>query len=101
VKLTDAYVRNVKPKYYRTEIPDAVLPGMYLIVQPSGARSWAVRYRHDGRPRKLTLGSYPAIGLATARDLAREALESVARGEDPAATKSKVGGKSFRTVVAA
>ena len=72
MKLTDAYARNVKPNYYRTETPDAVLPGMYLIVQPSGARSWAVRYRHDGRPRKLTLGSYPAIGLATARDLARE-----------------------------
>jgi Arm domain-containing DNA-binding protein len=50
VKLTDAYVRNVKPAYYRQELPDAVLPGMYLIVQPSGARSWAVRYRHEGRP---------------------------------------------------
>jgi hypothetical protein len=32
VKLTYAYVRNVKPNYIRIEIPDAVLPGMYLIV---------------------------------------------------------------------
>ena len=39
--------------------------------------------------------------MATARDLAREALERIARGEDPAATKAKVGGKSFRTAVAA
>jgi integrase len=99
VKLSDAYVRNVKPTYYRVEIPDAVLPGLYVVVQPSGHRSWAVRYRHEGRPRKLTLGSYPAIGLATARELAREALERVARGEDPAATKAKAGGKTFRAVV--
>jgi integrase len=99
VKLSDAYVRNVKPTDRRVEIADAVLPGMYLLVQPSGARSWAVRYRHQGRPRKYTIGTYPTIGLATARELAREALEQVARGVDPAAAKAKAGGRSFRAIV--
>ena len=47
----------------------------------------------------MTIGTYPAIGLATARELAREALEQVARGIDPAATKAKAGGKSFRAIV--
>ena len=66
-KLTAKAVENIKPTATRQEIPDSLLPGLYLIVQPSGARSWAVRYRHNGRPRKYTLGSYPAIDLATAR----------------------------------
>ncbi|BAQ44264.1 MULTISPECIES: Arm DNA-binding domain-containing protein [Methylobacterium] len=29
----------------RLELPDAALPGFYLVIQPSGAKSWAVRYR--------------------------------------------------------
>ena len=68
-KLTSRAVETIKPTALRQEIPDSLLPGLYLIVQPSGARSWAVRYRHNGRPRKHTLGSYPAIDLKSARAL--------------------------------
>jgi len=65
-----------------------VLPGLYLIVQPSGAKSWAVRYRLGRRTRKLTLpGRYPVLSLAKAREAARMALESVTAGGDPAAAK--------------
>jgi len=39
----------------RREIPDGALPGVYLVVQPSGSKSWATRYRFGGAPRKLTL----------------------------------------------
>ncbi|MEA2936119.1 MAG: hypothetical protein QOD74_2765, partial [Variibacter sp.] len=53
-KLTQRTVENLKPGPDRREIPDAALPGMYFIVQPSGARSWAVRYRFNGVPRKHT-----------------------------------------------
>jgi integrase len=58
-----------------------------LIVQPSGSKSWAVRYRICGRPKKLTLGSYPGIDLSNARELARKALVAVAEGRDPALEK--------------
>jgi hypothetical protein len=74
-----------------------------LVVQPSGAKSWAVRYRHAGKPRKLTLGRViviergeaepeaPAIDgaltLAAARKLATEALLKVKQGIDPAKQK--------------
>jgi hypothetical protein len=51
----------------RQEIPDGLLAGLYLVRQPSRAMSFAVRYRHAGQPRKLTLGSYPAISLKAAR----------------------------------
>lgn len=71
----------------RREVPDGLLPGLYLIVQPTGAKSWAVRYRANGKPAKLTLGRFPAIQLSKARELARDNLEAVAKGSDPAAEK--------------
>jgi integrase len=64
------------------------MPGLYLVLQPSGARSWAVRYRGGGRPRKHTLGSYPTIDLKTARDLAGRALRAAAEGRDPGREKA-------------
>jgi integrase len=69
----------------RLEVPDGRLPGLYLVVQPSGRKSWAVRYRHQGQPRKFTLDGFPS--LETARKLARQALDALAEGNDPAATK--------------
>jgi integrase len=88
--LTVAAVAKVKPKLNpkrRREIPDGLLPGLYLIVQPSGAKSWAVRYRHGRKSRKHTLGSYPALELKDARDEARKALQQVQKGADPAQEK--------------
>jgi integrase len=84
-KLTAASVARIKPNpRRRLEIPDRLLTGLYFIVQPTGARSWALRYRHDGRTRKLTIGSYPAFELGEAREAARAALQKVQRGIDPA-----------------
>jgi integrase len=86
--LTDRVVQQAKAKTARVEIADAVLPGLYLIVQPTGAKSWAVRYRIGRLTRKLTLpGRYPVLSLGKAREAARLALESVTAGGDPAAVK--------------
>jgi integrase len=85
-KLTPISVEKAKPNLAkRIEIPDGGQPGLYLVVQPSGAKSWAVRYRLSGKPRKLTL--HGGIPLADARSMAREALVQVAKGIDPAAEK--------------
>ena len=71
----------------RLEIPDGLLTGLYFVVQPTGKKSWAVRYRAHGKPRKLTLGTYPTLDLVKARAAAKEALQRVQKGEDPAAAK--------------
>jgi integrase len=92
-KLTAKAVEQAKPRIgeageaIRTEIPDAGKPGLYLIIQPSGRKSWAVRYRRlsDGKPRKYTLPGFPS--LATAHKLAQSALDAAAEGGDPAAEK--------------
>ncbi len=85
--LTNLFIEKLKLPPRRREIPDGKAQGLYLVVQPSGAKSWALRYRFNGLPKKLTFGRYPAINLATARRRAAEALGRAVAGEDPAAAK--------------
>jgi integrase len=100
-KLTAKAVEAIKPAANRQEIPDTLLPGLYLIVQPSGARSWAVRYRHGGLTRKHTLGPFPRLDLKSARDLGAKALRDAAAGTDPAAEKKRAGQPESVEAVAA
>jgi integrase len=86
-RLTKLTVERKQPKGARQEIPDSVTSGLYFIVQPSGVKSWAVRYRFDRKPYKLTLGRFPAIELGAARDLAKAVLEAVDKGINPAVQK--------------
>ena len=92
VALTTRSVENAKPDPAIVsrclELPDGALPGFYLVVQPSGAKSWAVRYRVAGRPRKLTLGPYPRLTLGDARERARAALRTASEGRDPSALRA-------------
>lgn len=85
--LTDLKIKNLPIPDKRQEAPDGKIGGLYLVVQPTGAKSWAVRYRAEGKPRKLTIGAYPNVDLATARRRAQEALGDVAGGQDPAGAK--------------
>jgi integrase len=87
--LTLTRIEAAKAKDKRYELPDAGLPGFYLIVQPrpSNAKSFCLRYRAGGKPRKLTLGAYPGLTLEAARKQAREALIRVAEGKDPGTEK--------------
>src|SRR3954452_5391477 len=88
--LTARSIEQVKPLAKVREIPDGALPGLYLVVQPSGTRSFALRYRHVGRPRNMKLGRWPAFSLGEAREAARVALRAIAEGRDPAAERRHV-----------
>src|SRR5262245_50150515 len=86
--LTPKSIENMRAVVSRREVPDAGCRGLYLVVQPvTGRRSFAVRYRFNGAPKKLTLGSWPALQLAAARKAATDALHELALGRDPAALK--------------
>ncbi len=89
--LTDAIVAEAEPPAAgRLELWDADLPGFGLRITPAGQRSWQVMYRIDGRKRRLTLGSFPALPLKFARDAARATLKEVAKGNDPAAQRASL-----------
>jgi integrase len=57
--------------------------GLYLIVQPTGRKTWAVRYRLGGKSAKHTVGPYPAFSLKQARDAAAAVLRLIAEGRAP------------------
>ena len=83
MKLTALNVGTWKPSTTRQEILDR--DGLYFIVQPSGVKSWALRYRRksDGKAVKHTLGSYPMLSLKDARSKATELRVQIERGADP------------------
>src|SRR4051812_45994513 len=89
--LTAIAVSSAKPDpNRRVEVADGAIPGLRLIIQPSGAKSWAFRYEAHGRAVKMTLG--PAIGpgalsLAQARQEASTARNCLATGGDPASAR--------------
>jgi integrase len=84
--LTDIAIQKLAPGLVRYEVPDPAARGLRVVVQPSGRKSYAVRYRNAaGRARKLTLPA--GITLAAARKLAADALLEVAQAKDPATAK--------------
>ena len=102
--LTAISCRNTRPGAKRREIPDGGCRGLYFIVQSSGVKSWAARFRYRGQTRKLTLGSFldnggqepgvepeldTPLSLASARELCTKALRQAASGTDPTALKRK------------
>lgn len=59
------------------------IPGLLLQITPTGARSWILRTTIGSKRRHIGLGPYPEVGLAQARERAREAKDKVWRGIDP------------------
>lgn len=75
VNLTSTFVDAAKPSgASQADYWDTRLPGFCLRVASSGRKTWAVMYRHHGVQRRLAVGTYPIMGLADARKLARDTL---------------------------
>jgi integrase len=87
VKLTDAAIRSHAPRAAQYAIGDAACPGLCLRITPKGVRSWAYAYRDrtTGKVAWLTLGRYPDVPLARAREIANDARKTVAAGGSPLA----------------
>lgn len=81
MKFTDRSIAALKPKRERYEVWDR--EGFGIRVTPKGVKSWVWLYRYQGRPRRMTLGRYPAVGLADARQKFAEAQKALGRGIDP------------------
>jgi integrase len=86
--LTDRTVRSLKPPPAgRLDVWDEDFPGFGLRISAEGRRSWILMYRLGRKVRRLTLGRFPTLGLAEARDAARDALREAAKGDDPGRRK--------------
>lgn len=89
-KITQKLVSSLKPKTKARFIRDDVLTGFGVKVSATGRKSFIVEGRiRGGRTRRITLGQDPAMSLSAAKELAREYIQLMQRGEDPVATKKK------------
>jgi len=87
--LTQRGVETAKPKAERYGKPDGLVPGLQLIVQPSGAKTFRLIPRVNGKQVNITIGSATVLTLAEARAEAKRQLGLIAKGEDPRAAKQE------------
>lgn len=80
-KMTDRWVSSFRPDHARrAEIGDLLCPGLYLRTSAAGAKSWSAVIRTGERVQRITLGRYPVMTLAAARDETLRLLREVAKG---------------------
>ena len=80
--LTDRECRSAQATDSAYKLSDQ--HGLYLLISKTGHKSWKLKYRFDGREKKLTFGPYPEVKLSEARDLMFEARAMLRKGIDPA-----------------
>ena len=83
--LTDTGIRNAKASKKPVKLFDE--RGLYLEVAPAGGKWWRLKYRFDGKEKRLSLGVYPDVGLRDARDRRDTARKLLADGIDPSANR--------------
>ncbi len=85
--LTDAAVRSSKPASKTQRLYDVA--GLYLEISPKGGRWWRLKYRYLRKEKRLSLGTYPEVGLKGAREARDAARQLLASGQDPGAVRKQ------------
>jgi integrase len=85
VELTDTEIKKAKAKEKAYSMGDG--GGLYLWVKPTGGKLWRWSYRFDGKEKLMSLGKYPDVSLAQARERHSEARKLFATGVDPMAQR--------------
>ena len=99
--LTAKTVESIRPPARgQIEVFDRGYPSLALRISYGGGKSFVTYYHAGTQHRRMTLGIWPAMSLAEARDAWRQVREAVARGEDPARAKQgRKPSSSFDVVV--
>jgi hypothetical protein len=97
--LTESQAKNAKPREQAYKLADA--GGLFLLVQPNGARLWRLKYRYGGKKKLLSFGADHDVGIAAARDKRTVAKAILAEGRDPMKNKSEIDpskSEAFRVI---
>lgn len=87
-KLNATQVKNLKPTEMDYSVADG--DGLVLQVTHKGTKRWRFRYRWQGRQQMLSLGIYPDVSLADAREALREARSLLAKGLNPSTERIRL-----------
>ena len=85
MSLTDLAIRSVKRSTKPQKLFDS--RGLYLLVSPNGSKHWRIKYHYAKKEKLLSLGEYPLVSLAEARDARDQLRKQLADGRDPAAIR--------------
>ena len=85
--LTETAIKNAKASEKPYKLSDA--RGLYLLVNPNGSKLWRMKYRFNETEKKLSLGIYPDVTLAAARDKQVEARRLIDKDIDPGEHKEQ------------
>jgi integrase len=83
--LTNTKILNTKPGEKPKRMFDE--RGLYLEIAPAGGKWWRLKYRFEGKEKRLSLGTYPDVNLKDARDRRDEARKLLAQSVDPSANR--------------
>lgn len=83
--LTDTAISKARPKEKEYCLYDG--DGLYIVITLTGGKLWRMKYRYEGKEKRLSFGAYPALSLAEARQRRFEARQLLAKGIDPGAVK--------------
>jgi integrase len=87
-RLTKKFLDSLKPATRDVFTWDSEIRGLGVRTKPSGTKTFFIQYRNkSNRTRRLVIGQYGVLTVEIARDLARERLLEVIKGEDPSAER--------------
>ena len=85
--LTATQIKEIKPKEKDFKLFDG--GGLFLLVTKRGTKLWRLKYKFDGKEKLLSLGAYPTISLAKARELREVYKLDIANGINPSEVKQE------------
>jgi integrase len=85
VRFTTSAIKSLKPKAERYEKWETGRKGFGIRVAPGGRKTWVYLFRFEGKPRRMSLGTFPQMGLSAAHTRHAKAAEKLERGADPGA----------------
>jgi integrase len=95
-RITDAWLKSYSPTNEREDWWDTLVDGFGVRISKTGRKTFHVRYRTDAGPRRRqSIGRYPALSLADAREEAQRIAREVEKGSDPAAEQREQQDATF------
>lgn len=88
MNLNDTQIKALKPKSKPYQVTDG--DGLALQIETTGRKLWRFRYTFNGKPAMLSLGGYPEVSLAQAREKRLEAKKLLAQGVSPSEHRKTV-----------
>ena len=96
VRLSDSYIKKLRPKDKRYSIGDSEVPGLRIYVEESGTKTFFYTYKpkHEKNWVRVKIGSFQIINIPKARDKARRYGNDILDGKDPVIAKRELKAES-------